>query len=55
MALCKCMAFVNGYMVCLAGFDLILRIVGGGVVGVSLIVEVFRVDLYDRSRYNAGL
>ena len=41
--------FVDGDMVGLAGFDLVLGIVGGGVMGVSLVVEIFGVDLCDRA------
>lgn len=55
MPLCKGAAFVNGYVVGLAGFYLILGIVGGGMMGVSFIVEIFGVDLCDRARHNAGL
>ena len=50
---CKCLAFVYCYVICLAAFDLILRIVPGGVMGVSLIVEILRVDLYDRTGYDS--
>jgi len=50
MPLFKCVAFVNSYVVGLAGFDLVLGIIGGGVMGVSLIVEIFGVDLCDRAR-----
>jgi len=43
-------AFVDGDVVGLAGFDLVLGIIGGGMMGVSLVVEIFGVDLYDRAR-----
>ena len=48
-------AFVNGYVVGLAGFDLVLGIVGGGVMDVSLVIEIFGMDLRDRAGDDARL
>jgi len=55
MPLFKGAAFVNGDVVGLAGFDLVLGIIGGGMMDVSLIIEIFGVDLCDRARDMACL
>ena len=36
----KCTAFVNGYVIRLAAFDLILGIIRSGMMGVSLVVKI---------------
>lgn len=54
MALFEGAGFMDGYMVRLAGSDLVLGVVRGGVMGIAFIVEIFGVDLYDRAGDDAG-
>ena len=43
----QCCAFVHGDVVCFVALDLVLRVVGGGVMGVALVVRVSGVDFDD--------